>query len=87
VHQALEDGFRGVLLIDVMMPIMNGWETVKEIVDKKLFEGNVIFMITALENPPPAIEKLREYITDYVSKPFEHKKFVERIKQHCSYLK
>lgn len=69
--QLLEEGFRGVLLMDVMMPEMDGWETIRQIVARGLYDGNVILMLTAVGEPPDGkINGIQEYITDYLTKPF-----------------
>lgn len=66
----LEAGFRGVILMDVMMPGMNGWDTIRKIVNCGLFEGNIIIMLTALDSPDNNMEGIQEYVTDYLTKPF-----------------
>ena len=38
--EELVKGFKGVMLIDILMPKMDGWDTIKEIVNKKLLNGN-----------------------------------------------
>ena len=30
----LEDGFEGIIFMDILMPVMDGWDTIKEIVDR-----------------------------------------------------
>lgn len=66
----LEAGFRGVILMDVMMPDMNGWDTIRRIVENDLYEGNIIVMLTALNAPDNKMEGIQEYVTDYLTKPF-----------------
>lgn len=66
----LEAGFRGVILMDVMMPEMDGWDTIRAIVDKGLYEGNVIVMLTGMGEPDGKMDGLQEYVTDYLTKPF-----------------
>ena len=68
--QELEEGFKGVILLDIMMPIMDGWETIKEIVQKDLQKGNIITILTAKYAPDSNIEEYKEYIKDYITKPF-----------------
>jgi len=45
--EELENGFHGVVLMDVMMPGMNGWDVVREMVDKGYMDGNVVAMFSA----------------------------------------
>jgi DNA-binding response OmpR family regulator len=78
----LEAGFRGVILMDVMMPGMNGWDTIRAIVDRGLFEGNILVMLTALGEPDDAMEGIHEYVTDYLTKPFNPSDLLERLEYY-----
>lgn len=84
--QALRRGERGVILLDVMMPKMNGWETIAAIVNEKLIEGNVICMLTAKDYPDPEMEGLKEYVLDYITKPFEPEVLIDAVKQYRGYI-
>lgn len=66
----LEEGFRGIILMDVMMPDLNGWDTIRRIVESDLYAGNIIVMLTALDAPDDKMEGIQEYVTDYLTKPF-----------------
>jgi CheY-like chemotaxis protein len=66
----LESGFRGVILMDIMMPGMNGWETIREMVQRDLYPGNLIVMLTGMGEPDTRMDGLQEYVTDYLTKPF-----------------
>ena len=66
----LRKGFKGVILMDIMMPRMDGYDTVAAIVSEGLHEGNIISMLTAVHEPGEKLEKLTEYVIDYVTKPF-----------------
>jgi DNA-binding response OmpR family regulator len=84
--EELDAGFKGVILMDVMMPQMDGWETIKEIVDRGLLEGNVIVMLTALDAPDQKMEGLQEYVTDYITKPFDSEELIATVKGYLEYL-
>lgn len=73
----LEAGFRGVLLMDIMMPGMDGWDTIRAMVDRGLYEGNVVIMLTAMEEPDGKMEGIQEYVTDYLTKPFNPAELLE----------
>lgn len=75
----LENGFRGLILMDVMMPDLNGWDTIRKIVNNDLYEGNVIVMLTALDAPDNTMEGIQEYVTDYLTKPFNPDELMELI--------
>nr|WP_246545694.1 response regulator [Pelotalea chapellei] len=75
----LENGFRGIILMDVMMPGMDGWDTIREIVKRGVYDGNIIVMLTAKGEPDCKMEGIQEYVTDYVTKPFDPMKLIERV--------
>jgi DNA-binding response OmpR family regulator len=82
----LDDGFRGVILMDVMMPEMNGWDTIRKIVENDLYEGNIIVMLTAMDAPDNKMEGIQEYVTDYLTKPFKPNELLEILEYYFSLL-
>jgi len=83
---ALCGGFRGVILMDVRMPGFSGWETIPAIVDKDLLAGNVIIMLTALEPEDPALDHLKQYVLDYITKPFDPQELIAVVRTYLAYL-
>jgi len=70
--EALQRGFRGVILMDIMMPGMNGWQTIAAIRDRGMLAGNVICMLTALVDADDGEhDDVRRHVLDYVTKPFD----------------
>ena len=43
----LEQGFKGIVLMDLMMPFMDGLETINEIIKRGLNKGILLSIITA----------------------------------------
>ncbi len=84
--EKLEDDFKGLILMDIMMPEMDGWKTIAEIVDRGLHGDNIICMLTAVNDPDPKMEKLSEYIIDYIRKPFTSEELIETVKEYLSYI-
>ena len=82
----LQEGFRGVILMDIMMAFMDGWDTIREIVDRGLNDGNVIIMLTAMNEPTVKMDGLQEYVVDYITKPFNPHEFIEKLKFYVSFL-
>lgn len=78
----LKNGFKGVILMDIMMPIMSGWDTIREIVNEDLYRGIIISMLTAKDLPDPDINELKEYIKDYITKPFDSKELIRTVKDY-----
>ncbi|RKY76437.1 response regulator [candidate division KSB1 bacterium] len=83
----LEAGFKGVLLMDVVMPEMDGWETIREIVKKGLIDRVIISMLTGKDEPDTKMADLKEYVLDYIKKPFKSTDLVEVVNEYLSYLK
>jgi CheY-like chemotaxis protein len=82
----LEKGFRGVILMDIMMPKKDGWETIEEMIDRDLMEGNVVAMLTARDIPDRELEQMKEHVIDYITKPFEADEIVAIVKGYLDYL-
>lgn len=78
----LKHGFKGVILMDIMMPIMNGWDTIRQIVKEKLYKGIIISMLTAKDLPDPDISELKKYIKDYITKPFNPEELVSIVNNY-----
>lgn len=83
---ALREGFRGVILMDVMMPRLDGWQTIERIVDEGLLDGNVVCMLTAVVSPGGEMESLKEYVVDYIRKPFEIAELIDTVQQCRQFL-
>jgi len=83
----IESGFKGVILMDIMMPFMDGWDTIKEIMKKGLEKNVIISIITAKGSPDKdKMKGLAPYIIDYITKPIEVKELVYNVKK-CLILK
>ena len=82
----LKQGFRGVVLMDIMMPGWDGWDTIREIIKGDLYKGIIIVMLTAKDVPDSKMEGLQEYVTDYKTKPFTQDDLVSDIKDYFIYL-
>lgn len=65
-----------LILLDVMMPEMDGWEACKEI--RKNWDIPVI-MLTAMSEKHDIVKGLKTGADDYISKPFDEDELVARI--------
>lgn len=65
-----------LLILDVMMPIYDGWEVLKEI---REHSDVPVIMLTALGDEKNEIFGLKEGADDYIAKPFSYEIFVARI--------
>lgn len=59
-----------LILLDVMMPQMDGWETLKAIREHKEYKSVPIIMATAVNDEQKQISGLKFGADDYITKPF-----------------
>lgn len=59
-----------LILLDVMMPQMDGWETLKAIRENKNYKSVPIIMATAVNDEQKQITGLKLGADDYITKPF-----------------
>jgi DNA-binding response OmpR family regulator len=77
----LERGFKGIVLMDIMMPFMDGWDTIQEITNRGLSKNIVISILTAKGTPDhDKIKGLQPHIYDYITKPFDVKSLISNVK-------
>jgi len=76
----LERGFKGVILMDIMMPFMDGWDTINEIMKRGLSKDVVISILTAKGTPDhEKLRGLQSNVYDYITKPFDIKSLVKNV--------
>jgi len=80
--EELENGFKGIILMDVMMPHMDGWSTIRHIVLKGLHRGNIISMISAKDECDWKFDDLKPYIHHYITKPFDNRQLLQTVKSY-----
>ena len=68
-----------LVLLDVMMPNMNGWDTLKAIRNKEETKYIPIIMITAVNEEQKMVSGLKIGADDYVVKPFVLPNLLARI--------
>jgi CheY-like chemotaxis protein len=82
----VEKGFGGLILMDILMPGMDGWDTIQTLVDKGAVKGNILCMMTGKESPDDRMKMFKEYILDYIQKPIDKEKLIRLVKEYLSYL-
>lgn len=77
-----EDGLQGLkalgnkeigidlIILDVMMPNMDGWEVLKSVRKDKFYEDIPIIMLTSVDSEQKQISGLKFGADDYIVKPF-----------------
>ena len=65
-----------LILLDIMMPEMNGWEVCREI---RQYSDVPIIMVTAREQKEDIVKGLKLGADDYITKPFDEVELVARM--------
>ncbi|MBF0318504.1 MAG: response regulator [Nitrospirae bacterium] len=69
-----------LVLLDIMLPGMNGFDVCKEIKDDERYKNIPIIMITALSDTESRIKGIEAGAEDFISKPFNSGEVLARIK-------
>jgi DNA-binding NtrC family response regulator len=89
-EQCLEhfkNGFGGVVLMDVRMPGMDGWKTIKQIVKLGYVDKAVIILLTADKGTrSDNYEDFKKYVAEYMPKPVDLKQLFITVKNYLRYL-
>ena len=71
-----------LIILDVMMPEMSGWDVLTEILrTKKEYKNKIIFLSIVEVSEERRQNLIKEGILDYVVKPFNPKDLVKRAKR------
>jgi two-component system sensor histidine kinase/response regulator len=73
-----------LVLLDVMMPDINGYEVAEKIRSNPLMKDLPIIFVTALNDPTNIVEGFKHGCNDYVSKPFNASEILIRIRHQLS---
>lgn len=65
-----------IVLLDIMMPEMDGWQACREI---RQYSDVPIIMVTAREQKEDTVKGLKLGADDYVTKPFDEAELIARI--------
>ena len=68
-----------ILILDVMMPDMDGWEVLRILKGRGILEHTKVLMLTVVEEPKEEDTDLSPYIIDYIIKPFDKVNLIERV--------
>lgn len=70
IEKLNQDNSYDIVLLDVMMPEMNGWETLKAIRNSKSTQDLPVIMVTAVNEDQKMVSGLKIGADDYIVKPF-----------------
>ncbi|HEU19290.1 MAG TPA: response regulator [Deltaproteobacteria bacterium] len=70
-----------IIILDILMPLMNGYETLRIIREESKDMSTVIIMATAVADKDDIMACIKHGIQDYILKPFELKEIAKKILQ------
>jgi CheY-like chemotaxis protein len=83
----LEQGFKGIILMDIMMPGMNGFDTIKEIVNRGYINDVAIDIVTGMGiKDAQSLGVMEPYIHDYLEKPVDIKVLINSVEKCNMFL-
>ena len=85
-----KEGAFDLILLDVMMPNMDGWDTLKAIRNNKKIKYIPVIMITAVSEEQKVVSGLKIGADDYIVKPFILPNLLARIEavlRRCQWQK
>jgi CheY-like chemotaxis protein len=68
-----------LILLDVMMPGIDGFETCRRLKASELTANIPIIFMTALDNPADRVKGLKLGAVDYITKPFQQEEVLTQI--------
>jgi DNA-binding response OmpR family regulator len=80
----LEEFRPGLVLLDVMMPGMDGWEVARVIKNHPDFGRTRVVMLTARSDFSDKTEGLRAGADDYIVKPIRLEELAERVEKNLA---
>jgi DNA-binding response OmpR family regulator len=83
----IEKGFKGVILMDLMMPEMDGWTAIHEIVKRGYYKNVAISVITGKGTKDfQKMSLLGSYILDYLVKPLNINQLIASVEKSYRYF-
>jgi CheY-like chemotaxis protein len=68
-----------LILLDIMMPVIDGWEVLKLLKGNPETAGVPVVLLTAKGEIRDKMFALQQGATDYITKPFDKEKLLSRI--------
>ncbi len=69
------------VLLDVMMPEMDGWETLRMIRASENTKDLPVIMVTVKDSRVDKLTAIKEKATDYITKPFNPDDLVAKVRE------
>lgn len=73
-----------LILLDVMMPGMDGYEVIREIQSMPSLEGIPVIFVTSMDQPEDKVRAFENGAVDYITKPFQPLEIRARVGTHIN---
>lgn len=83
----LENIYPDLILLDIMMPEMNGYEVCKRIKSNEILKEIPVIFLTAKTETKDVLDAFEVGGSDYVTKPFNQAELLARVNTHISLRK
>ncbi|MBW9256681.1 MAG: response regulator [Candidatus Thiodiazotropha sp. (ex. Lucinisca nassula)] len=80
--QALDTLVPDLILLDIVMPEMNGFEICARIKERESLRNIPVIFISALDDPQDKVKAFSSGGVDYIGKPFQKEEVLARVKTH-----
>ena len=82
LFEILENIIPELILLDINMPEMDGYETIKKLKADERYRDIPVIFLTAISSDESELEGLELGAVDYISKPFSAPLLIKRIENH-----
>ncbi|MBE9003615.1 response regulator [Fortiea sp. LEGE XX443] len=80
--QKIQDKLPDLILLDVMMPVIDGFETCKKLKINPITQDIPVIFMTGISDTETKVKGLNLGAVDYITKPFQKEEVLARIKTH-----
>ena len=85
--ELLENVRPDLILLDLMMPKMNGFEVCNKLKDNEELAGVPVIFLTAKTDIEDVVAGFEAGAVDYIKKPFSSKELLQRVKNHLQIIR
>lgn len=83
--EKVEERYPDAIVLDVMMPRMDGYETVKRLKDNEATKHIPVVIVTALNDVANQLKSIEAGADDFLSKPIEEKLLIAKVRLLSSF--
>jgi len=73
-----------LILLDIMMPVMSGFEVCRQLKEDETTREIPVIFLSAMQEPDDKVKAFTLGGVDYITKPFEAKEVLSRVKAHLT---